>query len=949
MNAYSLFVEKINQHLPSERIFTDLTHRLSYAANASFYDQTPQVVVLVEEGREVSACLREANALHLSVTFKAAGTSLSGQCVSDSILIVLGSGFEQLEILDDGRLVRCGVGLRGGQINLRLLSHQKRIGPDPASIAIAKIGGILANNSQGICCQKNHDSYHTLVDMKLILVDGTMLDTASEDSVAAFKKSHHAMLNTLQALGDKAKNIQKISDIINHKYRIRNTVGLSINALIDFKDPIDILKHLMIGSEGTLGFISEVTLKTIDHHAFRATGLLFFPSVDQAIKCVLKLKKTNVEAVEFMDERYLYNAKHHESAPASIHEVPEYASALLVEVAAASESLLHEELMIIKKIINASDTIYPTKFVTDPMERETLWQVRKFAAALMYSGRDGAASSIAEDFVVPSRKIPALCRDLEKFMNNHDLKRWALLGHSLYGNLHLGFELDFTDTKNIDKLDDYTKGLIHLVVDRHDGSMKGEHGTGRYMAPFVEKEWGKECYELMKQVKSTIDPIGILNPGVIFSQNKKEHLQNLETINPTDELIDNCVQCGFCESVCPSNQLTFSPRERIHVARAMKNRQIQGEVGSRSYQALNQDFNYLGIDSCATTGLCKNACPIDIDTGHYILKLKQQKRSNMAQKLAVLVANHFKMMLGFFRYSLKVIHGVASLIGWPLVEKYSGLLNRITKGNAPFLHRYIPRSRQKNTPLMPVAQSTYKANVVYLPSCVNRVFGREENHDGSDKRLDTIVALFDKADFNVIVPDNVEGLCCGRFFTSKGLNQAGSMLSKKTMQALMSVSKGGEYPIVCDASPCSIHLIRHKSKALNILDMPNFIDHYVLPQLVITAPTHEMVLHIPCSCQHIDGGQSLKNIANKIARKVIIPEGIDCCAFAGDKGFYFPKLNEHALRHLKKQFPQGNISACSSSKTCEIGLSLHADTTYRSIEYYVNKCTERRVDQKKAA
>jgi D-lactate dehydrogenase len=160
--------------------------------------------------------------------------------------------------------------------------------------------------------------------------------------------------------------------------------------------------------------------------------------------------------------------------------------------------------------------------------------------------------------------------------------------------------------------------VAQLVAVEFGGSLKAEHGTGRNMAPFVELEWGSDAYQLMWQLKRLLDPNGILNPDVVLSEDPQIHLKHLKPLPAADEIVDKCIECGFCEPVCPSKGLTLSPRQRIVIWRDIQAKKRAG-VDTTELEAA---YQYQGIDTCAATGLCAQRCPVGINTGELVKKLR---------------------------------------------------------------------------------------------------------------------------------------------------------------------------------------------------------------------------------------------------------------------------------------------------------------------------------------
>ena len=228
MSLPAAFLAAAARLIPAERRFDDPLSTLAFGTDASFYRLIPQLVIRVESEREVIELLKLAGAHRVPVTFRAAGTSLSGQAISDSVLIVLGDNWNGREIRADGAQIRLQPGVIGASANAVLAPLQRKIGPDPASIAAAKIGGIVANNSSGMCCGTAQNSYHTLAGLRLVLADGTLVDTEDESSVAAFRASHAGLLAQLAELGRQTRANTELAAKIRHKYRLKNTTGLSL-------------------------------------------------------------------------------------------------------------------------------------------------------------------------------------------------------------------------------------------------------------------------------------------------------------------------------------------------------------------------------------------------------------------------------------------------------------------------------------------------------------------------------------------------------------------------------------------------------------------------------------------------------------------------------------------------------------------------------------------------
>jgi D-lactate dehydrogenase len=303
---------------------------LAKGTDAGFYRLVPKIVIRVESESEISHVIHTCTESGISLTFKAGGTSLSGQTISDSVLVEIGDGFSGFHS-DNGTEVSLQCGITGAMANARLARFGRRIGPDPSSINSAKIGGIVSNNASGGAFGIQHNSYNTLQGMRLILADGTVVDTRDPADRKAFAISHARLLQQLSNLSARIRSNGSLSEKIRRKYELKNTCGYGINSLIDFSEPFDILEHLMVGAEGTLGFISEVTLRTVPEFPLKATSLIFFPSLRAACEFPRLLENCTVTASELMDRNALRSVQDRPGMPVELKQLGDDSAALLID------------------------------------------------------------------------------------------------------------------------------------------------------------------------------------------------------------------------------------------------------------------------------------------------------------------------------------------------------------------------------------------------------------------------------------------------------------------------------------------------------------------------------------------------------------------------------------------------------------------------------------------
>ena len=935
--TYQQLYQQLTPTINSKRIFHDPLHTLAFGTDASFYRLVPKMVIKTMNEDEVSFILKESSKLGIPVTFRAAGTSLSGQAISDSVLLIAGNHWNKFRIDADGLKISLQPGLTGGKVNSLLAPYGRKIGPDPASIDAAMIGGIAANNASGMCCGTAENSYKTMASMRVIFADGSLLDTNDPESKKQFAETHPKLIRDISEMAETVKTNSELSGRISRKFKMKNTTGYSLNALVDFTDPFDIIEHLMIGSEGTLGFIAEISYKTVVEHPFRASALMIFPDIEKACNAVSLLKSAPVAAVELMDRAGLRSVEDQAGMPGYLKTLSQTASAILVETRALQKDELDRQIAIILSAIRSILPEIPIEFTSDPKEYALLWKIRKGLFPSVGSIRKTGTTVIIEDVAFPVSRLAEATIDLQQLFEKWEYREAVIFGHALEGNLHFVFTQDFGSQSEVDRYAGFMADVADLVVSKYDGALKAEHGTGRNMAPFVEKEWGSEAFRLMKQIKQIFDPQNLLNPGVILNNDPEAHLKDLKPIPAASEKIDKCIECGFCEPTCVSAELTLTPRQRIAVYREMAR---LAKTGHEPHIAasLTKAFRYEGNETCATDGLCATACPVKIDTGK-LIKTLRTKEIGENQKSAIWIADRMAGVTASARVGLSAVGFFHATLGTPVMKWLSGGLRALSGNRIPLWNPYMPLGAKKINIKHKGLEAEKK--VVYFPSCINRAMGISKEHRNEKQLSEIMLKLLNKGGFEVIYPENLNSLCCGMAFLSKGYIEAGQKKSSELEAVLHKASENGKYPVLCDMSPCLFTMKENMKSGLKLYEPVEFILEHLLPNLEITPKNEQITVFPVCSMKKMGLEGMLVELAEKCAKKVVVPQ-TNCCGFAGDRGFSYPELNKHGLRNLKIQLPEDICDGYSTSRTCEIGLSLHSGVSHQSIIYLVDEVSEKK-------
>jgi len=598
----------LRRMLGADKVKDDFPTITAYSVDASIYKVVPKAVVTAETEEDIAATVAYAVSAGVPITPRAAGTNLTGSAVGEGIILDCGRMNRILELNVEERWVRVQPGLNLNEFNKKLEPHGLMFGPDPSSRDMCKLGGMLANNSAGPHTLRYGSVKDNVHAIRLHLTTGAWL---TAETLADGDPATGALLAAHPPLAETLALVRKHADLIrSRKPKVsKNSTGYNLFGLVDGLDQgIVDLPKLFVGSEGTLGVISEATLKLVEKPTATATALIHFKHLEDVGQAVFDLLPLTPMALEVMDANTLDligRAAHGVPADAAATLLAEFDGSLGLSIAAILER--------VKAICRQYRLCQDPTIAVEKEHQEQLWKARNALYPTLYR-YDAKKKPInyVDDVVVPADRIAELVQYLSSFFK-HQHVNVAIFGHIGNGNAHIVPLLDVSDRHDFEAMVAGYHEIHQTVVTRFGGSICGEHGDGRVRAEFVPKYFGEELYALFKQVKTAFDPRTVLNPGVKISTTPfTEHIDYVRLSKP-------CATCGKCNSVCPVYD--------VFQSEDMSSRGWFEIVTAPGYEYLNSKRV---VEACVNCKSCRTICPAGVDVSDLIL----QRRAEHPNKLA---------------------------------------------------------------------------------------------------------------------------------------------------------------------------------------------------------------------------------------------------------------------------------------------------------------------------
>ncbi len=927
--------------------------RLAIAHDASHYLLVPGGIVRPENAQDIGKIFAAAREHQIPLAFRSGGTSLSGQSSSDGILLDTRKHFKKIEVLDSGRRVRVEPGATVMMVNNHLAPYGYKLGPDPASWSACTIGGVVANNSSGMSSGTEFNTYNTLDSMVFVLPSGTVIDTADHDADAQLREQEPEIHEGLIRLRKRVVENPASVDKIRQQFSMKNTMGYGINAFLDFEKPVDILEHLLIGSEGTLGFIASATYRTLPILPAVTTGLLVFKNLIDASESIPDLIAHGTATAELLDATSIRVAQRTGLVADALAQINvENHAAVLVEFQGQTQGEIDELSHRAEPLWKSLDLASPVTMSSNPAERNKLWAARRGLYTTVAGNRPSGTNALLEDVVVPVQQLGETCRNLSELFDQHGYRDSVIFGHAKDGNIHFMLNEQFNDAAQLSRYQAFTEDMVELILG-NAGSLKAEHGTGRIMAPFVRQQYGDELYEIMVAIKRLIDPTGLLNPGVLINEDKQSLVQNLKVAEEVEDTVDRCVECGYCEPACPSKDLTLTPRQRIVIRREMKNAEAAGDT--ELLNRLQHDYRYSGIETCAVDGMCLTRCPVHINTGDLIRDLRAKDQNPVAARGWKVAAQGWGALAPAASQALNLAHLMPSLLPRTATQIARKVLDEDT---VPQYNAQLPAGGRRRQP-----RANPLAEIVFFPACVNAMFGGVDHRGKADETnaSQAFELLCERAGIEFNIPTGIEAMCCGTPWKSKGFTSGYQVMSDRVLQNLWLATRGGRLPVVCDATSCTEGLETMKAKVraaaeyqtgrsldadepdfsrIEFIDAVAFTAEQILPRLEVKHKLDSLVLHPTCSMTHLGIQPQFEMIAQALSEDAVVPLNWGCCAYAGDRGMLHPELTASATRAETAEVNAREYAAyASSNRTCEQGMTEATGHTYQNILQLLERAT----------
>ncbi len=913
--AHDLLAGKLASAVKGEVRFDQFSRTL-YSTDASIYQVMPIGVVLPRDAEDIAATLRLCADDGVPVLPRGAGTSLAGQTVGRAVVIDCSKHMDRILEMDVGRgQARVQPGVVQDALNGALAPHRFRLGPDTATSNRATLGGMIGNNS----CGARSIVYGKMVDhvvaLRVLMSDGMEIVLGPLDDAALAAKLqepsregrlYRTVLDTVEANRDE----------IDRRYPkiLRRVAGYNLPEM--FLHPFN-LARLLVGSEGTLGIVTEATIRVVPRPSHAAVAVVHFRDLFEALEAAQAILPYRPSAVELIDKMMLDMTRAQPDYARRMTFVEgDPAAVLVVEFAGERRDEVLDRLGATEHALAQAGLGYSTVRAVDLASQDNIWRVRKAGQGLLQGIKgDSKPISFVEDTAVsPERLRPYIAR-FKEILDRHGV-RAAFYAHASVGCIHVRPLINLKDARQVETMRTIAEAVGELVIE-YGGAMSAEHGDGQVRGWFLERFFGPIIYHAFRTIKAAFDPHGLMNPGkIVDAPAMTENLRYgpaYATIPIKTHFdwsrdggmaasIELCSGIGACRktidgTMCPSYMITreeeHSTRGRANLLRAVLSGVLPATelTGRRLYDAL---------DLCLECKGCKTECPANVDMAKVKYEfLARYHEANGYPLRARLFGNiHRLNRLGARLAPVSTWVAQSAPARW-MLERFAGIDRR--RPLPPFAHptfdawwRRHARSRNGTRGIGAAPEARPATGGAAEASRRLVLFADTFLRYNYPEIGQAAVRLLEALGYEVLVPPVT---CCGRPMISKGLLGAAKEHAQANLKQLLPFAQAGVPIVGCE--PSCLLTFRDEvpdlfpgSEAALLAGHTFLIDEFLFqhiqdhgwPGPPSVAANRKVLLHGHCHQKAIVGTRFAAGVLRAAGYEV---EEVDsgCCGMAGSFGF----------------------------------------------------------------
>ncbi|MHB9287130.1 FAD-binding and (Fe-S)-binding domain-containing protein [Halobacteriales archaeon Cl-PHB] len=919
------------------------TTRRLYSTDASIYQVEPAGVVAPASRADVRAVVEFARSQGTSVVARGAGSSLTGNAVGEGIVVDTSRYFDDVLAVDpETGTARVQPGVVLDELNQKLAEHELYFPPDPSTSSTCTIGGMVANDAAGPHSVRHGTTRDNVRAVECVLADGSVVEfddregetlreaLAGESREAAV---HETLLDVRQSLADEID--ERYPDVE------RNSSGYDLRSAAAADGSWADLSKLVVGSEGTLAFITEVTLELTERPETRAAALCFYEDVVGAAAAVAPSLEADPSAVELIDDEVLGYAR---DAWGLDLVPPDAGAALLLEVETTPTA--QEEAVDAAVAAATTEEFLGAERALTETAQDRLWKVRKASNPLLNRRPgDEQALSFVEDAAIPPAQLPDYLRAVREILVAHDLDA-SVFGHAGQGVLHVKPFLNLKTEADRERLRSVSEAVHEVVLD-HGGCVSGEHGDGRLRSQYLEDMYGEAVYGAFQRVKDAFDPEDVFNPAKIVPADDgdlaavDDHLryegydpQEVETALDFDDeegfasLVEQCNGCSKCRTMeggtmCPSyrgaeTEVT-STRGRANALREA----IDGDLGE---DALTSDwFEEEVLDRCLACKACETECPTGVDLAKLKTEVKHQKHQEDGIPLRSRLFGNVRTLNRLGSALAPLANRLAALgPGRVVAEKLLGIDRRRTLpefASESFLDWVAAHD--------PATTAGDRGRVALFPDCYMAY-----NHPAVGKAA---VRVLEALGYAVEVPDVN---CCGRPALSQGMVDHASDDADANVDRLQEYAEA-DVPVITVEPSCASALAEYDDLLADAGGVPeasatvaSFLYDRVaagdleLPVSETDEPAERVAFHGHCHT----GAKGWDHAPVALLRQAgyaVEPVDSTCCGMAGSFGY---ETEHYDLSMAIGDDLEAKLAAVDADRVAATGASCSQQLGDRDIE-----------------